>query len=400
MTVESTIIPRSSNADNVTLETKNNALQIKETYEASNIATPISENQCDIIELHAAATLSGLTHDSIISDTMSDSNGYKNSVDTVNTTAAYGTGKYSVGSATSQLNDLVGSDTLTNNSSVTFSAGLVGNAAHFNGSNYLSRASIAGTIKAIAFWINPNSVSSKNIFGNYSTNNMVGYFDSVGHLSYQAASTHALITTGAISAETWTHVVIIADGTSSKIYVNGSLAALTLNTMAAGDSKIDFAGTTTFGKDGANLMAGYLDELMLFTTVPTTGEIAEMYNSGSGTAYANLSSGLQSHLAHAYNFEAGAITAKKVVITLPTITGTVTASELVCNCPERETGDSVTYNIKNATQSDLSLALNTKNTLANLTTNPTKIEMNLIPASSPTDYTPSLKTYCLKIWKA
>ena len=92
---------------------------------------------------------------------------------------------------------------------------------------------------------------------------------------------------------------------------------------------------------------------------------------------------------------------KIIECTLPSITGTVTDTQLIVRAPDRETGDSITYDVANATQTDAGKALDTKHVLVNLTTNPTKIKINLVPKSTtPTDGFPSTKTYALKLWKS
>lgn len=109
----------------------------------------------------------------------------------------------------------------------------------------------------------------------------------------------------------------------------------------------------------------------------------------------------------AYNIESvttgdGATESTKIIdISLGTITGTVTHTELVINDIDRETGDDITYKLKNATQSDSNLTVNTKNAVVNLTTVPTGIEINLVPKSgTPTTGKPSIRTFCLKLWKS
>lgn len=92
---------------------------------------------------------------------------------------------------------------------------------------------------------------------------------------------------------------------------------------------------------------------------------------------------------------------KIIDITLGTITGTVIATELVVNYVDTEGDSSATYKLKNATENQASLAVNTQNNLSGFTSNPTGMEINLNPKSaSPTDGYPSVKSYCLKIWKS
>jgi hypothetical protein len=81
---------------------------------------------------------------------------------------------------------------------------------------------------------------------------------------------------------------------------------------------------------------------------------------------------------------------KIIDVDLGEITGTVTDTMLVVNQTE---GTPVTYKLKNATQEDDALTVNTKNALSNLTSNPTGIEIQLPPDAV-------IKSYALKIWKS
>ena len=101
----------------------------------------------------------------------------------------------------------------------------------------------------------------------------------------------------------------------------------------------------------------------------------------------------------------GPAIASTVYIDLPTITGTVTNTELVVNSIDREAGDNVTYGIIDTdTTEDDNLALETKNML--VTVDGAKVtggqlKINLVPkTTSPTDATPSVRTVCLKLWKS
>jgi len=94
-----------------------------------------------------------------------------------------------------------------------------------------------------------------------------------------------------------------------------------------------------------------------------------------------------------------------IEIDLPAITGTITATQLVCNCPERETGDAVKYKlIDTASAEDDALEIDTENALVNCDgTKITggKIQIQLIPKeTSPTSGYPSCRSFALKLWKS
>lgn len=89
-----------------------------------------------------------------------------------------------------------------------------------------------------------------------------------------------------------------------------------------------------------------------------------------------------------------------VVINLPTITGTVTAVELIVNQPETEDGSSLTFDITDGSNSVSDQEINSKILLDSFTSNPTVLTMHLNKGTAGTQYVPSVKTYCLKLWKA
>lgn len=61
---------------------------------ADGISNEVIEHEIEIIELQASAAKTPFDHDTMVSDTFSDSNGYNNYVNTGNTTALFSTNKY------------------------------------------------------------------------------------------------------------------------------------------------------------------------------------------------------------------------------------------------------------------------------------------------------------------
>ena len=106
----------------------------------------------------------------------------------------------------------------------------------------------------------------------------------------------------------------------------------------------------------------------------------------------------------AYSVAAGGSSNKVIEIDLPTIDGDVVASELILNCPDRESGDDIKYNlIDTDTSEDEDLEIETKNYLANCDGQKItggKLQIILYAATTtPTDAVPSVKSLCLKLWK-
>jgi hypothetical protein len=304
----------------------NGKLQIKPTYEANNISNPIAEHECEIMTLQANATITPFTHDTLIADTFSDADGYKNSVTVATTTALYDTTakKYKV--------------PMTLGATEISTSGL--NGVDRNNTTQL------GTAKAKGFF---SQIVTYATVGGSSTGNVYIYKNGA-----------QIATKGYTSGGTSTINLVASDYTD--FFNVGDTIGIKLGSGS--------------GSDGAN--AGY------------AGFTGTKFDLNAGATFR-----------HSYTFtEISSTTGTKIDITLPTITGTVIATELIVNCPDTETGASITYKLKNATQNDTNLANNTKNSVVNLTTVPTGIEIFLNPKTNGTIYIPSVKTYCLKLWKA
>lgn len=203
------------------------------------------------------------------------------------------------------VNDAVGSRTLTNNNTVTFPSGKVSNAGSFNGSNqYLSRASdaslqITGAL-TISCWIycdalNKIYISKGN--GNVSnyeyelsvaTNGSLGFISSNGSNYFQSSTT----TTGIISTSTWYYVMFRKTGSTNGVdtvdfRVNGTNYSTTVysaNISNVGTSSTALQiGARTAGT--ASYFDGLIDEVAIWDRYLSDAEYNTLYNSGTGTTY-------------------------------------------------------------------------------------------------------------------
>lgn len=105
-------------------------------------------------------------------------------------------------------------------------------------------------------------------------------------------------TTNCLPADTWTHVVVIYDGSLSgnsnrlKIYVNGSQE--TLSFTGTIPASLQNAATPLLLGDFGNLSRywnGRLDEMGFWARALTGAEVTELYNAGAGRDYAYISGG-------------------------------------------------------------------------------------------------------------
>ncbi len=95
----------------------------------------------------------------------------------------------------------------------------------------------------------------------------------------------ALIWTGLdeISLNTWTHIVVTADGTTWKMYVNGDEKATGTKTVTVADSGNDLHFGLSPNSD--NDFLGRIDEIGIWNRALGPTEVTELYNSGNGLAY-------------------------------------------------------------------------------------------------------------------
>ncbi|MCI0528987.1 MAG: Ig-like domain-containing protein, partial [Nitrospira sp.] len=168
----------------------------------------------------------------------------------------------------------------------TWTTGQVGNALSFDGSNDFVSMGTTLDISALPFtvsaWISPSSFNDYGtILGkrtSYSGSGMRFNLDleaGTGRVLLQSASSW-LIFSYAPQLNQWTHLTVVADTSSTKLYVNGSLqqtlGSFILGTGASSQVRIGSV------PDGPDPFAGKIDELRIYNRGLTTSEITEIYN--------------------------------------------------------------------------------------------------------------------------
>ena len=189
-----------------------------------------------------------------------------------------------------RLEDLTDSSgngyTLTNNGSVQFVAGKIGNAALGNGENYLTAPvalNLSNQPYTFSFWINLESFSdnfaivllgkypgfSLNLQGD-GNDNRIRLDDFTQASSYSSVST--------LPFNTWTHLCITKDASQNvQIYFNGQLDAGTGTTNTS-----NIANFTLFSAFTFHNYIGRLDALGVWSRVLTINEVKTLYNNGAG----------------------------------------------------------------------------------------------------------------------
>lgn len=327
---ETTVIPTIIVGDGETIEQNSDGeIAVKKTYQES-LAQSIAEAEIEIIQIQAALTYTPIDHDSLISDTMSDTNGYENSVDTANTTARW------------------------------------------TGALVYARQSANGT-----------QATGKTLSSSGAVTESQGYrFTAIGNWSIVSATKHASCTATRCRLFTDAGAVL---GTAS---FSGTTATFS--------SPIALTNNTVYRIEADNSGASYTRQYLASAgyVFATTGM---QFTSGSS----NQAGTSDTNAYNLVSFDAQGNTNTQVVkANLGTITGIVSAVQLVLNCPNRETGDNVTFDITDGTTTLTNQVVGQKITWTG-SSNPSSININLVPKSPTyTDGTPSIKTYALKIWKA
>ena len=153
----------------------------------------------------------------------------------------------------------------------------------------------ADTSGSISVWFN-KAGGTEPIFSK-STGTAANRFE-VGTDSSNRATVRHTIASGttneirgntSIGTDTWGHIVVVSNGTAWAIYVNGVAQTLTTVTGSnTGDWFGDFVGTQfEIGRavGVATELDGIVDELGVWSTQLTAGNVTSLYSSGSGVLY-------------------------------------------------------------------------------------------------------------------
>jgi hypothetical protein len=192
--------------------------------------------------------------------------------------------------------DSVGSNTLTNNNSATYSAGKINNGANFvrSSSQYFSTAMSGGGVLdfttgnfSVSVWVKltdaPSSGQVYSILFRASGGYQIYYQNVSGtlRLTTEIGGTYIdndiTLTTGV-----WNNIVLVRTGTSTAIqYINGVLSKSGSASNAASSSN-----AVQFGKDSVSgYLNGSLDEVGFWSRALSSSEVTALYNGGAGLQY-------------------------------------------------------------------------------------------------------------------
>lgn len=196
--------------------------------------------------------------------------------------------------------DSVGSNTLTNNNSVTFVAGKIGNCANFvsASSQYFTGSSLGisgSSARSVSFWYNMTSYANNQEFigwGPLTSNNYWYVFTtSSGNINVSQYGSASLTTTNTFGTGSWIHVGVTYDGSgslsssSTKIYVNGVLQATNSPSNSAMNTTATPFAIGARSDGAADYVNGKMDEVGVWSRALSADEISQLFNSGRGNAY-------------------------------------------------------------------------------------------------------------------
>ena len=167
-------------------------------------------------------------------------------------------------------------NTLTNNGGVTFVAGKIGNAAEFDGANYLS-VSLSGITKnsSASVWINQSSQDGTPLVLGQSGIGNISIRDD-GYIGAFLADFGVITSDVVADFGDWYHVVGIYDGVIFKLFVNGVLKA-TQSTSIFLDNDLLY-----IGGEGGGQFNGLIDAVGIWNRALSEAEVSALYNNGTG----------------------------------------------------------------------------------------------------------------------
>jgi hypothetical protein len=214
------------------------------------------------------------------------------------------TSLYAVYKAESNANDSLGTYNGTPVGGLTYSAGKSGNAFTFNGTNahvLMPVNSLKKTTFSMNFWLFNPAAQSSTLFSDFANDGLnKGLYIDLNNISSHtirfvgfnsSVNTIALSATGGIGfINRWSMTTITVNGTSLKIYLDGTLTASGTMTLPLNYATNSYPCIGAY-KLNNNTPSAYLsngtkvDEFYIWNKELTATEITELYNAGTGKFY-------------------------------------------------------------------------------------------------------------------
>jgi len=170
-------------------------------------------------------------------------------------------------------------------SGATLTSGKVAWGYDFDGTNDNIVFSTFGTgVKTISFIANLNANISDYFLAQNSR--MEVYVNSASKITVAVNTGQAMVTTPTLSTGVDYHIVVVIDGTSSAVYINGVAVALDSNTItdsSAGNASNDVYFGSYF--NGSINTDGILSNLYVFNSALSSAQVSDLYNTGTPKIY-------------------------------------------------------------------------------------------------------------------
>jgi RHS repeat-associated protein len=241
-----------------------------------------------------------------------DARGNLIKVEELNNTSSIGKGLNAYWKFDNNSNDELGASN-GSDSSVAYATGKINQGAGYNGTSSLTAFPSSGALKptgsfTLAGWLKTSSTSSFRTFfqsfnqdqgaPGYAAGIRAYIWDGIpgiqiGKNTGQTwGSDYVMVdaTTNIGTSGNWAYYAAVYDGSTVKIYING-----TQQTSVSWTGNPEYSAVTYqragAGNDGGfdnNFFPGSLDEMGLWSRALSASEISQLYNSGNGLAYSNF----------------------------------------------------------------------------------------------------------------
>jgi hypothetical protein len=143
-------------------------------------------------------------------------------------------------------------------------------------------------------WIKPNTLTPTNAeayliceWGASNRNYIIQQYNStLNFLTGNGGSLqNTTISGGTLTVDTWQHVACIRDGTTCKIYLNGSEVATNNGSYSGGATTLNVKLGADNNNNAGYGFGGAIDEVGIWSRALTSDEITKLYNNGNGLTY-------------------------------------------------------------------------------------------------------------------
>lgn len=196
--------------------------------------------------------------------------------------------------------DSAGSNDLTDNNTVVYRTGVLGNAADFTTANseYLSIVDASTNVDfehsawTFGYWIYHDSYAGDSPFAkSYNPSAYTGFgcaynTNWIQCFSYFTASQDLNFTSTTVADGAWAHYVFVKTGSSMLLYKNGALSqTLSLSgSTLTGNTKPLVLGAS-YWTTVQGYLDGAMDEVFYLDAAASSTDITAIYNSGAGLAF-------------------------------------------------------------------------------------------------------------------